>query len=81
LTEQPVAAAQLRSIVERIEQLSEQRDRIAADIREVYSEAKGNGFDSKALRKVIAARKRSAAERAELDALVEAYEAALGAAS
>lgn len=81
MTEQPVAAAQLRSIVERIEQLSEQRDRIAADIREVYSEAKGNGFDSKALRKVIAARKRSAAERAELDALVEAYEAALGAAS
>lgn len=70
--------AQLRGIVERIERLEEEKATIAADIREVYSEAKANGFDVKTLRKVIALRKKEAAERAEEEAMLEVYMSALG---
>ena len=57
------AHGQLKSIVERIERLEEEKKTIAGDIKEVYAEAKANGFDTKILRKVISLRKKYAAER------------------
>ena len=69
---------QLKSFIERIERLLEEKEALSADIREVYSEAKSSGLDTKIMRRVIADRKLDAAERAERDALVEAYAAALG---
>lgn len=72
------AKDQLRSIVERIERLEEEKAALAGDIKEVYAEAKGNGFDTKALRKVVRIRKMDASEREEQDAILETYLAALG---
>jgi uncharacterized protein (UPF0335 family) len=68
----------LKSLVERVERLEEEKKAIAGDIKEVYAEAKANGYDVKILRKVIAIRKKDAAQRAEEEALVETYMAALG---
>ncbi|MBN9026683.1 MAG: DUF2312 domain-containing protein [Rhizobiales bacterium] len=62
---QGIAAAQLRSIVERIERLEEEKKAIADDIKDVYGEAKANGYDTKALRKIVALRKKDANEREE----------------
>ena len=73
-----VAADQLKSIIERIERLEEDKKAIADDIKEVYAEAKANGFDTKILRKVISLRKKDANERQEEDALLDVYLAALG---
>jgi uncharacterized protein (UPF0335 family) len=73
-----VAAGQLRSFVERIERLEEEKKGIADDIRDVYGEAKGNGFDVKVLRKVIALRKKDANERQEEEAILDLYMHALG---
>jgi uncharacterized protein (UPF0335 family) len=73
-----VAADQLRSIVERIEHLEEEKKALADDIRDVYLEAKGNGFDVKALRAVIRLRKQDRNERAEQEAILETYLSALG---
>lgn len=73
-----VAQGQLRSIVERIERLEEEKTAIAADIKEVYAEAKGNGFDTKVLRKIVRMRKIDRAEREEEEAILEVYMAALG---
>ena len=73
-----VAQGQLRSIVERIERLEEEKATIAADIKEVYAEAKGNGFDVKILRKVIRLRKVEVEERQEEEALIDLYLHALG---
>lgn len=73
-----IAKDQLRSIIERVERLEEEKKGIADDIREVFAEAKGNGFDTKVLRKVIAIRKQDAAEREEQDAILELYLSALG---
>ncbi|MDQ0472783.1 DUF2312 domain-containing protein [Labrys wisconsinensis] len=73
-----VAADQLKSVVERIERLEEDKQAIADDIKEVYGEAKGNGFDVGVLRKIIALRKKPADERAEEDAILELYLQALG---
>lgn len=70
----PDTAKQLKSIVERVEKLAEEKDAITSDIRDVYEEAKGNGYDTKALRVVIARRKMERQKREELDALVETYE-------
>lgn len=70
--------AQLQAIVARIETLEDDKAAISADIKEVYSEAKANGFDTKILRKVIALRKKEAAERAEEEAMLEVYMNALG---
>lgn len=70
--------AQLRGIVERIEKLEDDKAAIAADIKEIYAEAKANGFDTKILRKVIALRKKEAVERAEEEAMLEVYMNALG---
>ncbi len=73
-----IASEQLAQIVARIERLEEEKAALAADIREVYAEAKGNGFDTKVLRKVISLRKIDRAERAEMDAILDLYLEALG---
>lgn len=78
MSDDPVEGGQLRSIVERIERLEEEKKTIADDIREVYAEAKGNGYDVKIIRKVIAIRKRDANERAEEEAILDLYLQALG---
>jgi uncharacterized protein (UPF0335 family) len=72
------AHGQLKSIVERIERLEEEKKTIAADIKEVYAEAKANGFDTKILRKVISLRKKEATEREEEQSMLDVYMAALG---
>jgi uncharacterized protein (UPF0335 family) len=74
----PVAQDMLRSIVERIERLEEEKAALANDIKEVYAEAKGNGFDTKSLRQVIRIRKQDKAERQEAEAILELYLSALG---
>jgi uncharacterized protein (UPF0335 family) len=73
-----IAAGQLRSFVERIERLEEEKKALAGDIKEVYAEAKGNGFDTKIMRKVISIRKLEDAERQEQESLLDLYMAALG---
>ena len=70
--------AQLKSVVERIERLEEEKKALAGDIKDVYSEAKANGFDTKALRKVITLRRQDMAERREQEAVLATYMAALG---
>jgi uncharacterized protein (UPF0335 family) len=72
------AQGQLKSIIERIERLEEEKKAIAGDIKEVYAEAKGHGFDTKILRKVVSLRKKDANERQEEEAILELYLAALG---
>jgi uncharacterized protein (UPF0335 family) len=73
-----VAREQLKSVVERIERLEEEKKAIADDIRDIYAEAKGNGFDTKVLRQVISLRKKDLAERQEQDAVRDLYLQALG---
>lgn len=73
-----VAADQLRSVIERVERLEEEKAAIAADIREIFSEAKGNGFDIKALRQVLKLRKMEVSERQEQEAMLDLYLHALG---
>ena len=73
-----VAADQLKAIIERIERLEEEKAGIAGDIREIYAEAKGNGFDAKAIRKIISLRKKDYSERQEEEAVLELYMQALG---
>jgi uncharacterized protein (UPF0335 family) len=77
-TTESVAQDQIKAFIERIERLEEEKAAIAGDIKEVYSEAKGNGFDTKVLRKIIAIRKMDAAEYQEQQALLELYLTALG---
>lgn len=77
-TLQASAQAQLRQFVESIERLEDEKKQTASDIRDKYLEAKALGFDVKAMRKVIALRKKSASEREEEDAVLEAYMHALG---
>ena len=67
------AQGQLRSFIERIERLEEEKKAIAADIKEVYAEAKGTGFDVKIMRKVVSLRKKDAAERQEEEAILDLY--------
>ena len=74
----PVAGDQLKSIVERIERLEEEKKTIADDIKEVYAEAKGNGYDDKILRKVVALRRRDLDERKEEEAILDLYLQAVG---
>ncbi len=73
-----ISGDMLRSYIERIERLEEEKANIAADIREVYAEAKGNGFDAKAVRQVIKLRKLEAAERQEQEAVLDTYLRAIG---
>jgi uncharacterized protein (UPF0335 family) len=72
------AKGQLRSFVERIEKLEEEKKALAEDVREVYAEAKGAGFDVKALRTVIRLRMQDSEQRKEHEALVDLYREALG---
>lgn len=71
-------AGQIKAIIERIERLEEEKRQIASDIKDVYAEAKANGFDTKVLRKVVTLRRQDADERREQDAILETYMAALG---
>lgn len=73
-----VAQDQLKAFIERIERLEEEKAAIAGDIKEVYAEAKGNGFDTKVLRKIVSIRKQDQNERMEQEALLELYMSALG---
>lgn len=72
------AKDQLKSIVERVEKLEEERRAISEDIRDVYAEAKANGFDVKALRLIVRMRKLDPGERMEQEAILETYMHALG---
>ncbi len=72
------AKEQLRSFVERVERLDEERSALTADIREVYSEAKGLGFDTKIMRQVVRMRKLDKADFQEQEAMLDLYLSALG---
>jgi uncharacterized protein (UPF0335 family) len=72
------AKEQLKAIIERIERLEEEKKAIADVIRDVYAEAKGNGYDVKALRTIVRMRKQDANERAEEETILETYMQALG---
>jgi len=81
VTEAPAtkfAKDQLKAIIERIERLEEEKKTISDDIRDVYAEAKGNGFDVKALRTIVRLRKQDENERAEQETILETYMQALG---
>ncbi len=73
-----VAVDRLRSFVERIERLEEEKRALAADIREVYSESKGAGFDVKVLRQLIRLRKMDKEDRDQMEEILSVYERALG---
>jgi uncharacterized protein (UPF0335 family) len=77
-TKTTFAQGQLRSLVERIERLEEDKKTIADDIKEVFAEVKANGYDVNILRKVLALRKKDASDRQEEEALIDVYLAALG---
>jgi uncharacterized protein (UPF0335 family) len=77
-TSQTVAAGQLRALIERIERLEEEKKTLADDIKDIYAEAKGNGFDTKAIRTIIRLRKKDQAEREEEETILDLYKAALG---
>ena len=72
------AKDQLKAIIERIERLEEEKKTISDDIRDVYAESKGNGFDVKALRAIVRLRKQDPNERAEQETILETYMQALG---
>ena len=72
------AKDQLKAIIERIERLEEEKKAISDDIRDVYAESKGNGFDVKALRAIVRMRKQDPNERAEAETILETYMQALG---
>lgn len=73
-----LAGDRIRSIVERVERLDEERKSISDDIRDVYAEAKGNGLDVKALRTIVRLRKMDANERAEQETILDTYLQAMG---
>ena len=72
------AKDQIKAIIERIEKLEEEKKATSEDIREVYAEAKGNGFDAKALRAIVRMRKMDSDERREQEEILETYMLALG---
>ena len=72
------AQTQRRTVIERIERLEEDKAGVMADLKEVYAEAKGNGFDSKIIRKVVRMRKQDKAKRLEEEALIDLYLSAIG---
>lgn len=75
---QTIAVGQLRAFIERIERLEEEKSTISEDIKEVFAELKGSGFDTKAVRAIIRARKKEAHERQEEEAMIQLYMDALG---
>lgn len=78
MSESTFAREQLKTIVERIERLEEEKKTIGEDIRDIFAEAKANGFDTKVLRQVIRLRKQDLAERQEQETVLELYLHALG---
>lgn len=77
-TSETIAAGQLRALIERIERLEEEKETIADDIKDVYAEAKGSGFDTKAIRAIVRLRKQDQAEREEAETILDLYKSALG---
>jgi uncharacterized protein (UPF0335 family) len=77
MTEGTVAADQLRLFIERIERLEEEKKGITDDIKDVYSEAKANGYDPKIMKQIVRLRKMETHSRQEMDAILETYRAAL----
>ena len=75
---QAVAVTQLRAFIERIERLEEEKKTISDDIKQIYSEAKNSGFDTKAIRAIIRLRKKKDGERQEEEAMIDLYKDALG---
>lgn len=73
-----IAADELRSFVERIEQLESEKKDISEQIKEVYAEAKGRGYDAPAMRSIVALRKRNKDDVAEAEAILDLYKSALG---
>nr|WP_288959841.1 DUF2312 domain-containing protein [uncultured Sulfitobacter sp.] len=73
-----VAADQLRLFIERVERLEEEKKGIADDIRDVYSEAKGQGYDPKIMRQIVRLRKMETHDRQEMEAILDTYKSALG---
>ena len=78
MSNEAIAVGQLRSFIERIERLEEEKKTISDDIKEVYSELKGSGFDTKAVRTIIRLRKKEDHERQDEEAIVQLYKDALG---
>ena len=72
-----IASEHLRSYIDRIERLEEEKAGLASDIRDIYAEAKGNGFDSKTMRRIVSLRKLDQSERNEQEALLDLYPRAL----
>ena len=72
-----IASEHLRSYIDRIERLEEEKAGLTADIRDIYAEAKGNGFDAKTMRRIVSLRKLDQGERNEQDALLDLYRRAL----
>ena len=77
-TEATTTDQQLRLFIERVERLEEEKKGIADDIRDVYAEVKSMGYDAKIMRQIVRLRKLSANDRAEMEALLDTYKAALG---
>lgn len=73
-----IEVEQLKSIIQRVENLEEEKSGIASDIKDIFAEAKGNGYDVKTLRQVIKLRKQDAAKREEAEYLLDTYKRALG---
>ncbi len=73
-----IAGEQLLNYIQRIERLEEEKTNLAADVRDVYREAKGMGFDTKIVRELIKLRKMEPNDRQELEALIESYKIAIG---
>jgi uncharacterized protein (UPF0335 family) len=73
-----VNAGNLRAFIERIERLEEEKKALADDVKDVYAEAKGNGFDVKIMRRIVAIRKQDADKRREEEEILDLYMAALG---
>ncbi len=78
MSSENVSAEQLRLFIERIERLEEDKKGLADDIKDVYSEAKGTGFDTKTMRAIVRLRKMEKAARQEAEALLDTYKTALG---
>lgn len=73
-----VAGQRLKSFIERVERLEEEKAAVAEDIKEVYAEAKGVGFDAKTMRKLVSLRKMDAEKRREADEILDLYKSAIG---
>ena len=78
MSDSTIAADQLRSFIERIERLEEEKAALSSDIREVYAELKGSGFEPKTVREIVRLRKLDSNELLEQEALLDTYKLALG---